>query len=573
MKIPKILIVDDKYASILSLKTILKKVNAEFISASSGNEALASVLEHEIMLILLDVNMPDMDGFEVASLLREEELTKYIPIIFLTAMDRNNYNIRQGYSVGGVDFLYKPIDPFVLVSKIKIFLDLWSLKETLQEEIILRKNKEQEIEFISGHDTLTGLYNRRKFHAKLSDEIKRAQRENTTFALLFLDLDGFKKVNDTLGHNAGDYLLKVIADAFKREVRDYDIIARYGGDEFVILLLNIDTNYDIFERLNRLIATASKIYFYGTHEIQVGVSIGVSMYPEHGAKDTELLTHADTAMYLAKEQGKNCFRFYNQELNSQLKRRLLLDKHIKKALQNNEFELFFQPVMNLQTKEIVGGESLLRWKNETLGQVPPDEFISIAEMNGMIHQIGIWVLEETLKIMQEYPDLHMAINASSLQFMNNQLYDALALNIAQGKLNPQKLEVEITEGLLLDAEKIGASRLFAISGLGISLSIDDFGTGYSSLSYLKRCPVNTVKIDKSFVINIPNTEDEALCKAIIAMAEALGLKVIAEGVETLEQELFLTKNGCEFSQGYYLSKPLPKSEFIKFLKQRRYKDE
>jgi len=440
------------------------------------------------------------------------------------------------------------------------------LRYGLEKEIKERKKKEKEISFLSGHDMLTTLCNRRQFHDRLTTEINRAKRSNEKLALLFLDLDGFKKINDSLGHGAGDILLKNLATAFKQEIRDSDIIARYGGDEFVVLLTNIENKYSIIPRVENLIKAASKEYNYDIHDMKVSASIGIALYPEHASDDTKLLSHADTAMYVAKKEGKNCFRFYNQSLNDKLKRHLLLDEHLKKALKKDEFELYFQPVINLQTKEIVGAESLIRWqKNSELGFVSPEEFIGIAESNGTIYEIGLWVLDETLKLLDEHPQLYMAINASSLQFMNNLLYDKLKENVESGRLDPSHLEVEITERLLLDNIDTPQSRLNDISSLGFSLSIDDFGTGYSSLSYLRDCPVNTVKIDKAFVSNIPDISNEALCSAIIAMAKALHLKVIAEGIETKEQQDFLTQAGCNMSQGYYFSKPLPKESFLEFV--------
>ena len=562
----KILIVDDLKTNILALSMILKQVDAELVTARSGNEALQKVLEHDISIILLDVNMPEMDGFEVAEFLKEDEATKHIPIIFVTAMDRHDGNSRKGYLSGAVDFIYKPIDSFVLLSKVNVFLDLWRLRAGLDSEIQQRKENEEKIRYLSDNDLLTGLCNRRGFHVRLKSEIARSKRSKEMFALLFLDLDGFKKINDSLGHEAGDYLLKELSKLFKNSLRNSDFIGRYGGDEFVVLLTGIKHESAITQKIEELIQIASQEFIYDTHIMKVSVSIGVALYPEHAQSDTKLLSYADTAMYLAKEEGKNCFRFYTQELNEKLKRELLLDEHLKYALERDEFELYFQPVIDLQKKEVVGAESLLRWKkNKTLGFVSPEEFIPITESNGLIYDIGLWVLEETLKLLDEHPQLYMAINASSLQFMNDSLYSKLKEHVESGRLDPSHLEVEITERLLLDNIGSPKNYLLDISALGFSLSIDDFGTGYSSLSYLKSCPVNTVKIDKSFVSNIPDTSNEALCKAIISMADALHLKVIAEGIETEFQKDFLTTLGCDYSQGYYFAKPLEKEAFLAFV--------
>ncbi len=566
MEQPKILIVDDLKTNILALSMILKKVDAEIITAQSGNEALTKVLEHDISLILLDVNMPQMDGFEVAAFLKEDEATKHIPIIFVTAMDRHDGNSRKGYVSGAVDFIYKPIDSFILLSKVNVFLDLWKLRAGLKLEVQERKKSEERIRYLSGNDLLTGLCNRREFHERLKSEITRAARSHEKFALLFLDLDGFKKINDSLGHEAGDFLLKELSGLFKQSLRNSDLIGRYGGDEFVVLLPNIKDKYSILPKVEELITLASQEFQYESHMMKVSASIGVALYPEHAQEDTKLLSYADTAMYLAKDEGKNRFCFYTQELNEKFKRQLVLDRHLQTALKNDEFELYFQPVIDLQNLKVVGAESLIRWqKNKKLVFVSPEEFISITESNGLIYSIGLWVLDETLKLLDAHPHLYMAINASSLQFMNNQLYDRLKENVVSGRLDPAHLEIEITERLLLDNVHASENRLLDISKLGFSLSIDDFGTGYSSLSYLKSCPVSTVKIDKSFVSTIPDSSNEALCNAIIAMAKALNLKVIAEGIETEVQKDFLRDAGCDFCQGYYYAKPLPKEEFLAFV--------
>jgi len=562
-----ILIVDDRHENLVSLKTLLKKVAANIISASSGNKALTLVLDHDITLILLDVNMPEMDGFEVASILNDNEDTKHIPIIFLTALDRNDENMLKGYAAGAIDFIYKPIEPIILLSKVNTFLGLYhKLHQNLNKETKLRKANEDKILFLSKHDELTELPNRRFFHAKLKDEIQRTQRHNNQFALLFLDIDGFKHVNDTLGHSAGDCLLQHLSQGFKQEIRNTDIVARYGGDEFVFLLLDIEDRDSIITKLQSIIGFASKEFQWNKHKIKVGASVGVAIYPEHGDNDSDLLSSADTAMYKAKEEGKNCFRFYNDTLNKQLQRRLLLDTHLKNALQKNELEVYYQGVVDIVNNKIIGAEALLRWqKNEDLGFVSPEEFIPICESNGTIHEIGLFVLDDVIQIMQELPDLKFAINASPLQFLNSVFYDALKAHSTKKNINMKQLEVEITERLILNEQEKEKSSLNAIDKLGASLSIDDFGTGYSSLSSLKFYPVSTVKIDKSFVMRIPNQEDEALCKAIISLADALSLDVIAEGIENEEQQRFLVAAGCKMAQGYHFCKPMPKTEFIQLV--------
>ncbi len=563
---PKILVVDDLSANLLSMKTLLKKVEVEVITAESGNAALTLALRHNLALILLDINMPVMDGFEVASLLNETEETKNIPIIFVTAMDHSEERLLQAYDVGAVDYIEKPITPQILLAKVNIFINQWTLKAGLEKEIDLRKIAEKETEFLAHHDPLTKLANRRELQNQLKSILNRAQRKNERFAVLFLDLDGFKKINDELGHEIGDVVLIEVASRFQKLIRSFDILSRYGGDEFIIVLSDIAASLELSTKLGQLINTLSEPFYCEEHEVHIGVSIGVAVYPEHGETGDTLITCADNAMYQAKADGKNNFKFFSDDLNQQLQRRLQLEKHLHHALDNQELEVYYQPLIEVSTSKVVGAEALLRRHNTTLGSVSPDEFIPLAEANGQISGIGIWVLHQVLPLLQRFPTIYIAINASSIQFKNSLLYDEIESLIQQGRLDASKLEVEITEGLLLDNSNSVTERMENLHQLGIDLSVDDFGTGYSSLSYLKDCPVNTVKIDRSFIADTPeNTDNCALVKAIIVMAHALSLKVIGEGVETQAQWDFLREHQCDIVQGYFKAKPMPLLDFEQYI--------
>ncbi|WP_261843679.1 putative bifunctional diguanylate cyclase/phosphodiesterase [Aliamphritea ceti] len=564
--IPKILVIDDVHANLKAMRVLLKDITAEVVTADSGNNGLALALEEHVTLILLDVNMPGMDGFEVAQLLSEMEETRNIPIIFITAFQHDEEKRLQGYNAGAIDYIQKPVNPDILLSKIHVFLKMWSLRFGLEQEISRRRKVEKEIEYLAQHDALTHLPNRRQLHIEIERMIDRTSRTKEKFAVLFLDLDGFKRINDELGHEAGDAFLKDVAKRFRSQIRSFDVIARYGGDEFIVLLSDLSDSLALTNRLKQLTAQAQQPFFWEGNDLKAGVSIGVSVFPDHGRDGDTLIKRADAAMYLAKDAGRNTFRFYTDALNNSLQRRLLLERHIQDSLNNEELEVYYQPIVNASDGVPVGAESLLRWNNQALGVVSPAEFIPVAESCGMIHQLGIWVLRQSVATMQRCPGIAFSVNASALQFNDNNLCAELVSLLESGSLAADKTAIEITEGLLLSNTDDVDARLEQIREMGIGLSIDDFGTGYSALGYLKRCPVNRIKIDRTFVAGIPeDMESVALVQAIIAMGHALGLEVIAEGVETEQQWHFLRDEGCDMAQGYYFSLPLPQKEFIEYL--------
>ena len=568
---PKILIVDDANINIVAMTLLLKNVKATIITASSGGEALEIARNEDgLALMLLDVEMPEMDGFEVSRAMQKEDRTRSIPIIFITA-HQDSAHIERAYLSGAVDFLQKPVRKTALLSKVRVFLDLWSLRAGLEQEIVQRKLAEQRVEHLAVHDPLTNLYNRRGLYEQLNQMISRSRRNHYSSVVIFIDLDGFKSINDEFGHESGDFLLKQISESYKKIIRQTDTIARIGGDEFVVLMTDIGESNALIIKVEQFITATSAPVNLDGRIASVSASIGIALYPDHGSDTETLLDHADQAMYQAKNEGKNTFRFFSEDFNRRANRKRELQENLKKALPNNEFTVFYQPIVDVKTGAPTSAEALLRWQNATIGDVGPGEFIPAAESAGLISELGRWVLSEAMSSGAAWSNqygikLRLAINASSLQFKNNLLYDSILQQINHHDWSPDLLEIEITEGLLLDDSVEVTNYINAINKLGVRLSIDDFGTGFSALSYLKNYPVSTVKIDRTFVIGLPeDKENVVLVGAIIAMAHGLRLEVIAEGVETLAQWEFLKALNCDFAQGYYFGKPVPKADFDTYL--------
>ena len=568
----KILVVDDTRANLVALKVLLKPIKADIITAESGEEALLAAQQNEdhIALILLDVQMPVMDGFEVARLLHENEKTRSLPIIFITA-NQEEAHIEEAYLTGAVDYIQKPIRKTALLSKVSVFLDLWSLRFGLEQEIEQRRAAELRVEHLATHDPLTNLPNRRGLYEELNELIYRSRRYKYSSAVIYVDLDGFKHVNDQFGHEAGDRLLTQVAANFKKIVRQTDSVARIGGDEFIVLITDIDRETTLITKIESLLKEASGGLEFEGHRVAVSASIGVALYPEHGDDAETLLHHADQAMYQAKHHGKNTFRFFTEDINAKAHRQRELQDNLRRALPNDEFTVFYQPIVDGRSGQVVSAEALLRWYSARLGQVFPDEFIPAAESAGLIPEMGCWVLRKAIETGAEWNrqfdfGLRIAVNASTIQFRNSLLFDTIRTQLETHNWDPDLLEVEITEGLLLDDSPEVNKYIGEISNCGVRLSVDDFGTGFSALSYLKNYPVNTVKIDRSFIMDLPgDKENEVLVQAIIAMAHGLRLEVIAEGVETAEQWEFLRNLNCDFVQGYFFGKPMPKEEFEEFL--------
>lgn len=432
-----------------------------------------------------------------------------------------------------------------------------------QYDITANKRYESELEFQTNRDALTGLANRNLLRDRLEQAISYAYRYGHPIWVLFVDLDRFKFINDTLGHQAGDVLLKAVATRVQSSVRDTDTVARMGGDEFVLVLperMDAGLSTGIVKRI--MDAIAQPLTIEG-HEFFISCSIGLSVYPSDGTTPEELIKHADVAMYRAKETGRNNFQFYTSEMNERALERLRIEGDLRNALERNEFVLYYQPQVDLRTREIVGVEALIRWQHPELGMVAPMRFIGLAEETGLIVPIGAWAIHEACRQARLWQQnglghLRVAVNLSARQFSQQDLVDTVATALNESGLAPQYLEIELTESLVMADVDHAIGILRELKALGVKLSIDDFGTGYSSLSYLKRFPIDVLKIDRSFVNDITiDPDDAAIVTSIISLAHSLRLQVIAEGVETIEQLSYLRKHECDQIQGYFFSRPIP----------------
>ena len=422
----------------------------------------------------------------------------------------------------------------------------------------------------SHYDSLTTLPNRQLIGIRLEQEIKHCLRENSSMAILFLDLDHFKRVNDTLGHAIGDILLQEVATRLKKCVRETDTVARLGGDEFTIMLTGSLDSRDISEIADNIIRTLEKPFTINTHEIFIGTSIGISVFPNDGISGTELFKNADTAMYRVKEQGRGKHLFFEEKMNIEEVERANIERDMRFALERNEFTLYYQPIINIKTGHIIGTEALIRWHHPVRGLIPSSKFIAVAEETGIIEKIGEWVLRTACQQLSLWADNNivldrMAVNVSSRQFIQNNFEECVSSILKETNVDANKLELEITETLLMDERVDSMKILDNLNSKNIHLSIDDFGTGFSSLSYLKRFPVNTLKIDRSFMQDVPTDDDaKSIVKSIITLAHTLNLSVIAEGIESKEQLAILYENNCDYAQGFYFSKPLSADDFEAF---------
>jgi diguanylate cyclase (GGDEF)-like protein/PAS domain S-box-containing protein/hemerythrin-like metal-binding protein len=433
-------------------------------------------------------------------------------------------------------------------------------------DITERKAAEERIQFLAYHDALTELPHRTLLHNRLDSALTDARRRGEKIALMYLDLDEFKSINDSFGHLFGDILLKDVAKRIKHCGREQDMVARVGGDEFLILLGGAKDPADAAIAVQRIMAALNEGFVIQGQLLNVSCSVGISMFPEHGADSETLIKNADSAMYSAKAEGRNRMRFFTDEMNAEAVERLTMDKNLRLALDREEFFLVYQPQIEIESGKITGFEALIRWQQPEMGLVPPDRFISIAERNGLIVPIGEWVLRTACAQAKRWQDsglpaVPVAVNVSAVQFRQEGFTDLIRKVLSEIGLSAQYLELELTESLLLSNADLVLATLLDLKKMGLQLAIDDFGTGYSSLSYLTRFPVDKLKIDRSFIREVAvNSNDAAIAIAIISMAKNLHLKVIAEGVENEEQQFFLRAHGCDEMQGFYFSKPLSAGE-------------
>ncbi|MDF1760748.1 MAG: EAL domain-containing protein [Coxiellaceae bacterium] len=566
----KVLIVDDDEKNLLALEKVLEDLPAETIRATSGERALALITEHEFAVVILDVQMPGMDGFETAELMRKNRYTETVPIIFVTALSKEKVHVFKGYKSGAVDYLFKPIEPFLLQSKVQIFLDIYyqktqrlvSLLRELQSVRLKLESNNRELTIIASHDSLTDLPNRRQFEDELDRCISYTERYDDKFAVLFVDVDNFKNINDSFGHVMGDNILKLISTKITSELREGDFFARLGGDEFAIILTHLKS----YESAGAVAGNIRKLFqtrhFIDQTKMHVTLSIGIACYPHAGKTREELIKNADTAMYRAKDAGRNTNMYYCQSLSEDFKLRSELEKSLQQALALKQFYMVYQPIFNLTTNEPVGVEALIRWRHPELGDIAPLDFIPISEEMGLIQQIGEWVIHTSCKqfaqwCQQGFSDYNYSINLSLKQLQQAELVQYTEDALAEFNLDPSIITFELTEKLIMQDNLDTESMVSQIHDMGIKISIDDFGTGYSSMVRLRNLPVQALKIDKSFVSEIGvDRGDDAIIKTILALAHSMDLTVIAEGIETKEQLSFLRDNQCEYGQGFLFSEPV-----------------
>lgn len=710
-----ILVVDDNPGKRLALVSVLEVLQQNVVTAESGRDALRCLLDHEFAVILLDVQMPTMDGFETARLIRSRQQSESTPIIFVTAYSRGETDMMEGYSLGAVDFIFTPIIPEILRAKVSVFVDLYhkiqaikrheehleilveqrtaaltaEIAERKQAEVAIRKlssamekvadsifitdasgvieyinsafeiitgyrreeamgktprviksgkhdeqfyqqiwetllrgevyrnvfinrrkdgqlyheaititpltdeqgkvthyiasgkditesiQTQERLHHLAHHDVLTGLPNRMLFVERLKHALKRAEWRKRAVAVMFLDMDRFKIVNDTLGHEAGDRLLQAMAARLLGCVRDGDTVARFGGDEFAGFLNDVASPEDVAPIVAKFLAALAPPFMIDGHELFISGSIGISLYPDDGTDTQTLMKNADTAMYRAKQNGGNTSEFYHAGMNAHALARLNLETGLRRALERQEFVLHYQPQIDLKNGDVVGFEALIRWERAGSALVSPVEFIPLLEETGLIVAVGEWMLRSACAQHHAWraaglPALRVAVNISGRQFDGKDLMQTLQRVMQVVPMPAEFLELEITESILMKNADTDIEALQALSAMGMRFAIDDFGTGYSSLTYLKRFPIDILKIDRAFVRDITtDADDAAIVSAIITMAHSLGIKTVAEGVESREQLELLREQGCDFAQGYYFSPPLPGEEIEHMLKEKQ----
>jgi len=552
-----ILHIEDNEGDIRLLKELLNNAReGKYVITSTVTlrGGLAQLADNKFDVVLTDLNLSDTDG--VNTVTRIQEQVPSVPIIVISGQDSEELALQVVQS-GAQDYLVKGQGDGFLISR--------SIEYSIE-----RKRNEQGLSYLANYDSLTGLANRLLFRERLDRALIRADRNKTLVALFVIDLDRFKNINDTLGHDAGDKLLIEVAGRLEQCTREGDTIARLGGDEFTIIMEDVKAFEDAVKIVDKILNLMKNSFELSSREIYVSPSIGISMYPLDDTDAGNLLKNADSAMYSAKESGRNCYRFYTTDMNKKLLLNLNMEAKLRRAIDRQEFVLNYQPKFDIHTQELLGAEALIRWHCPDDSVISPAVFIPLAEESGLIGVITDWVINEACRQNSEwqqegYVPIRMAINISPRQFAQENIARRIFNQIICSDLAPKYVELEITEGALMDDVEKSNEILKELKGRGIHISIDDFGTGYSSLSYLKKFHINTLKIDQSFVRDImEDADDAAIVSAIIAMAKSLRLNVIAEGVETPEQLNYLAAKGCNEAQGYLLGKPVTAKEFTKF---------
>jgi diguanylate cyclase (GGDEF)-like protein len=566
----RLLVVDDVANNRDVLGRLFRRRGYEVVEAATGCAALELITKQHFNAVLLDVVMPEMDGLEVLRRIRAIHSTATLPVIMVTAMAESK-DVVQALELGANDYITKPIDVGITFARVQNHIarqqaeralaeqlhKLENINRELENEIAQRKISDACIQQMAHHDSLTGLSNRSYFRDQLARSFDRVEQDGGSFDLLFIDLDQFKLINDSLGHRIGDLLLATIGERLKRAVNEDDTVARLGGDEFAIIRFAKrpeDTNL-LVDRVMKAVALP---YDIEGHRLFITSSIGIARAPDDGNDPELLLANADLALYRAKAEGRGRRRFFEAEMNERVRARQLLERDLRTATSEDQFELNYQPQLNLSSGRISGFEALLRWRHPERGLIPPLDFIPLAEDTGLIVPVSQWLLGEACREARTWPDdIKLAVNLSPVHFRSGTLVHDVVGALSLSGLEPSRLELEITESVLLDDNKTTMQALHELRRWGVGISIDDFGTGYSSFTYLRMFPFDKIKIDQSFVRDLPTKKDStAIVRAIIGVASTLGMVTTAEGVETQEQLTYLQAEGCTEVQGYLISRPL-----------------
>jgi diguanylate cyclase (GGDEF)-like protein len=561
----KILVATNDSDKLILFNSALKKLGqSELVTVSSSHDAIHKSRVEKPDLIILDISLDENHINEAAQQIREIYLGEWLPILFIANFESEI--IKRIIFAGGDDYIINPLDETVILAKLKIMKKLHDMH--LKNEENTRK-----FQMLSALDTLTGVQNRTQFDKAIHEKINQATAHNTMFAVLSLDIDHFKIVNDNLGHHIGDLLLKSVAMRIKKCLGMDDFIARIGSDEFTIILGEIE-QFEVAEKVAQKIINSLMLpHTLVNDEVHITCSIGIACYPVDGENPLTLMQNAEIAMSYAKELGRNNFQPFAQELYEKRKNTVNLEDALKFAVDREELFLTYQPIYDLQNNEVVGMEALLSWQHPNLGLISPSLFIPIAEENGLIDSIGKWTFRSAFAqgakwYLAGYHDFKLAINISPRHLLQKSLPGLFMEIISKTQVPPHILEFELTETASMTQTKLAESVLEDIHKLGIGLSLDDFGTGYSSFIRLKHLPINTIKIDKAFIDNLTtNPKDAMIVKSMIALGKNLGIDIIAEGIETAKQAEILIEYGCPKGQGFYLSKPLNVTQMTAILKQ------
>jgi len=590
---PRLLIVDDISDNRMILTRRFQRRGFEVVEAECGLTAIELIDKESFDLVLLDVMMPGMDGIETLKRIRSGNSASELPVIMVTAKSEST-NIVDALELGANDYVTKPVDFAVALARVNTQISrkravervalaneelrkvneglerrveertsrLIDANQRLKVEIADREESQARSQYLAYHDSLTGLGNRLLFKEQLEEALKDVSVASHPLAVLFLDLDGFKAVNDTLGHSIGDLLLKSVATKLRDILPRTDRIARLGGDEFAILQISAAQPGSSIALAEKIIEVVGQPNSIDGHDVTVGASVGIAVARPGDINTENFLKSADLAMYSAKSDGRGTYRMFDPEMDAIVQARRLLERDMRTALAQDGFRLFYQPLVNLQTKKVTAFEALMRWQHPERGMVPPSDFIPVAEEMGLIVQLGEWALRQACAEATEWPDeVCVSVNLSPLQFSKGNLVSSVMSALASAGLPASRLELEITESVLLEKSERNITILNQLRDLGVRISMDDFGTGYSSIGYLRSFPFDKIKIDQSFVRDLLVDEGSlAIVRAIAGLGVSFGMITTAEGVETEEQMRCLNLEGCIEVQGYLYSRPVPADE-------------